>query len=386
LSLWLALFSTMSCVVGGIALVSSPQGNDLLPIERLRFTPFRDYLIPGLILTFVVGGAQLLSATAIFQRNKAAPQANALAGASLTGWVIAEAAMLRVVTLMQAVFLVVGLATLLLGAVEAWRSREPRARWLLLVTAGELVGFVAPALTGIMLAKLDASGPLEVLALGAAGGCEGLLLGAAQAWAWPLPVRRARYALLTAGAAGLVWVCAMSLVQLAGTDGVTQGLVIACAALTVLIGLISIGGAQWLELRHHAPRAWRFVPWTALAWTLALPFSFAPGPFVDESTPLASQVALWTLGGALMAVVMALVTWIGVRRLSEQPSAAQRSLRVRRLRKRILRCCRFDSKDWTRCAPYQAFGNGAHEQVTKPGTTMRAHHNKIGSIFERNAQ
>jgi len=81
----------------------------------------------------------------------------------------------------------------------------------------------------------------------------------------------------------------------------------------VLTGLTAIGLAQWVELRHHVPRAWRFIVWTALAWTLALPFSSAPGPFVDESTPLVPQIVLWTLGGAMMA----LVTWLRARRLAE---------------------------------------------------------------------
>lgn len=316
LSLWLALFSAMSCLTGGVALVISRRGTELLPpLEMLRFTPFRDYLIPGLILMLVVGGTQLVAVVAILRRHKAADLACVLAGAALSGWVIAEAAMLRVLTRMQAFFLIVGIATLCLGALRGWRSREPNARWLLLVTLGEMLGFVVPALTGIALAKLAAGGAVEVIALGLAGACEGLLLGAAQAWAWPLPVRRARYALLTAGAAGLVWVCAMSLVQLIATEGVSRAMVIACAVATALVGLVSMGGAQWLELRHHAPRAWRFILWTALAWALALPLSFAPGPFVDASTPLMPQVALWTLGGALMALVMSMVTWLGVRRL-----------------------------------------------------------------------
>jgi hypothetical protein len=49
---------------------------------------------------------------------------------------------------------------------------------------------------------------------------------------------------------------------------------------------------------------------------VALPFSFSPGPFVDETTPFGPQLALWTLGGVLMAVVMALITWLGVREIS----------------------------------------------------------------------
>jgi hypothetical protein len=278
-------------------------------------------LVPGVILTLVVGGAQLVCAVAAFEHSASAPVASVFAGGTLCGWIIAEAAMLRSVSWLHWLYLGTGLSLLLLGTRAALGQREPRSRWLLLVTAGELVGFALPAATGILLSRAGASGGVEVAALGVAGAFEGLLLGAAQAWAWPLPVRRLRYAALTALAAGIVWVCAMSLVHLMAADSAPRGLVIACAAATLLIGLTSIGLAQWLELRHYARSAWRFVLWTALAWSLALPFSFAPGPFVDERTPFVPQLALWSMGGLLMALVMALVTWRGVRQLTLHDAA-----------------------------------------------------------------
>ncbi len=86
-------------------------------------------------------------------------------------------------------------------------------------------------------------------------------------------------------------------------------------AATALFGLTAIGAGQWLELRRHTRMAHRWILWTALAWILALPLSFAPTPFVDEATPLASSFVLWGCAGLLMAHVMALVTWQGVRRL-----------------------------------------------------------------------
>jgi hypothetical protein len=46
-----------------------------------------------------------------------------------------------------------------------------------------------------------------------------------------------------------------------------------------------------------------------------LALSFTPGPFVDESTPLVPQIALWACGGLLKAYVMTLVTWQGARRI-----------------------------------------------------------------------
>lgn len=322
LILALAVFSALSSIAGGMELVIWHRGDHFLPpLDVLRFTPFHNYFVPGLILTLIVGGAQLLCVMAVYERRKSAPLACVLAGGTLSGWIGAEAAMIRTFHPLHGLYLFVGLTLLGLGIRAAWQLREPRSRWVLAVTAGELLGFAAPAATGILLSKLGASGALEVTALGAAGAIEGLLLGAAQAWAWPVPVRRLRYALLTALAAAIVWVCAMSLVQLATTDDVSSLVVSVSVAATVLLGLTSIGTAQWLELRHHVQRAWRYVAWTALAWLLALPFSFAPSPFVDEATPLAPQLVLWSMGGLLMALVMALVTWQGVRQVTREAHA-----------------------------------------------------------------
>lgn len=85
-----------------------------------------------------------------------------------------------------------------------------------------------------------------------------------------------------------------------------------------IVALFAIGTAQWLELRHHVVRARAWIMWTALAWLVALPLSFLPAPLVDATTPFAVHVALWTAGGFLMALVMALVTWQGVRRLDQR--------------------------------------------------------------------
>lgn len=63
--------------------------------------------------------------------------------------------------------------------------------------------------------------------------------------------------------------------------------------------------------------------WSTVAWLLAFPFSFAPGPFVDESTPFVPQLTFWTIGGLVMAVVMALVTWRGVRTLTRDAAASR---------------------------------------------------------------
>lgn len=186
-------------------------------------------------------------------------------------------------------------------------SDVARTRWLFTVTAAETLGYLAPALTGILTTRAGWSQQATSVAVVAAGCVEGFALGFGQASALPVPVRRARFALLTAAGAGTVWATVMSMMLLGPT--------LLLAALAIPIGLFAIGVAQWLELRHHTLRAWPWIGWTAVAWIAALPLSLLPGPLVDERTPLVAHVLLWGLGGALMAFVMSMITWQGVRRL-----------------------------------------------------------------------
>jgi hypothetical protein len=190
-----------------------------------------------------------------------------------------------------------------------------RTRWIASVTLAEALGYLAPACAGIATARLGIDGGAQAALLAAAGCIEGLALGTGQAYALPVAVRRGRYAILTALGAGLVWLSVMSLMLLGRSDAVPFAVMVTASVGVGAVGLVAIGGAQWLELRRHVRGAHRWIAWTALAWTVALPLSFAPSPLVDEATPLGVHLVLWSIAGLLMAFVMALITWQGARRL-----------------------------------------------------------------------
>lgn len=311
----LTIFSSITAMAGGTALVLSRAGNEFFPLSLVAHTPFTSLLVPGLLLGVVVGGTSLACAMLAWRRSRAAVDATMLAGGALAVWILAEVAMLRGFHGLQAIYGTLGVATLALGVRAAWRSGVPRHRWVILVTLAETVGFLVPACAGIIATRAGVGGVTRAGLVIGAGLIEGLALGAGQAPAFPLPVRKTPYSLLTAVGAGVVWSSVMVLMLVVRSGAVPVPVVVLAGALTAVVGLAAIGSLQWIELRHHARRAHRWIPWTALAWTLALPFSFAPGPFVDESTPLGAHIALWGCGGLLMAFVMALVTWQGVRRL-----------------------------------------------------------------------
>lgn len=322
----LMAFAALSAWAGGSMLVLALGPSVTAPpLSLLRYTPFSSFLVPGLLLAVVVGGTNLVGAYLMLTRSRASIDAALLAGGALSVWIFAEAAMFRSVHGLHIACGALGLAICTLAILKAWSSPNPRHQYVVVVTAAEATGFMAPALVGITTAVAHWQSTWQAVAVSAAGLLEGAVLGLGQGSVLPVGGRRIAFALLTAAGAGLVWTVAMTTRLLIGgetpvwlqvTAGVTLG----------VVGLSAMGLLQWLELRRHVAGARGWIGWTALAWSVALPFSFAAGPFVDESTPFVSHVVLWGCGGLLMAYVLALVSWQGARRLlhaalSQSPEA-----------------------------------------------------------------
>ena len=62
-------FLSISAVFGGVVLVGSPSGAWLhIPLSILRYSPFSDFLIPGLILGLVFGLGSLVTVLALWWR------------------------------------------------------------------------------------------------------------------------------------------------------------------------------------------------------------------------------------------------------------------------------------------------------------------------------
>ena len=201
-----------------------------------------------------------------------------------------------------------------------WSRAERRvaARWFWRVGAGETLGFAVA--TGVAIAVILASLPaVPSLLLTVGGGVvEGGILGLAQYAAMPAnrPPRMPWLA-ATAGGAAVAWTLGM----LPSTLGLDFG-----APLTwVLVGaggillLASIPVAQALVLRRRGSVRW--AAGNAGAWAIAILWTFAPSPFIDESTPVAVVAAFYVAAGLLMAGTIAILTAPLAVRLFAAPSS-----------------------------------------------------------------
>jgi hypothetical protein len=64
----LELFTGVAAVGGGILLIAGPS-TMLPPSEYLRGSPFTSYTVPGIALLVLIGGANLLAATALLRKR-----------------------------------------------------------------------------------------------------------------------------------------------------------------------------------------------------------------------------------------------------------------------------------------------------------------------------
>lgn len=90
-----------------------------IPMRILEDSPFTSFVIPGLILCFIVGGSMLVAARLIWFEHKLAPMSAFAAGCILLGWISVEALMIPGELLIQTPFAIYALV--IMGM--AWRFR-----------------------------------------------------------------------------------------------------------------------------------------------------------------------------------------------------------------------------------------------------------------------
>jgi hypothetical protein len=184
------------------------------------------------------------------------------------------------------------------------------ARWVGWVSVGESLGFLAPAAAQVASAALWPATTVPLLVL--AGFAEGAVLGWFQVRVLKTRLRAVsirRWVVLTGAAAVVAWLAGLLTFSSEGWQGWPAAAQITTGALAAGVLLVSIGLAQWLELRRHVPGAWRWIAGTAAGWAVGL------GVFMAVATPLWQPgqdlwlTAVIGIGAAvLMAVAMSVVT------------------------------------------------------------------------------
>jgi hypothetical protein len=120
LAVVLEIFLGIGALFGGIQFILAPDGHLLgVPLSILAGTPFRSFLVPGLLLFTFVGVAPIVAASVTARRRAIGPLAALAVGLALMGWITVEMAIFAGLTsLFWAFYLVLGTVIAAVGV--AW--------------------------------------------------------------------------------------------------------------------------------------------------------------------------------------------------------------------------------------------------------------------------
>lgn len=123
LAVVLEIFLGIGALFGGGVFLLAPDGHLLgMTTKTLAGSPFRSYLIPGIILFLFVGVGPLLAAALTVRREALAPFAAVAVGLTLIGWISVEMVVLAGLgSLAWTFYLVLGTCIAAVGVVW-WRS------------------------------------------------------------------------------------------------------------------------------------------------------------------------------------------------------------------------------------------------------------------------
>ena len=112
----LQVFIGLTAIAGGFGLVSDPSGTKMdIPLEWLSNSPFVNYFVPGLVLLIVNGVGNFFAGIATFLRNRYAGNMAVAFGTFLVLFIVTEVWFIGVQTLLQPLYLLLGLTELMLG-------------------------------------------------------------------------------------------------------------------------------------------------------------------------------------------------------------------------------------------------------------------------------
>ncbi len=109
---FIAITSTLS----GLLMISNPNGEILnLPLVLLDGTPFKNFLIPGILLTTIVAGVNLLAVFYNMQRHVNRYNWAMAGGIMISGWIVVQLILIHAALSLHYLYLGIGILIILLA-------------------------------------------------------------------------------------------------------------------------------------------------------------------------------------------------------------------------------------------------------------------------------
>ncbi|QIK70497.1 hypothetical protein G7062_09360 [Erysipelothrix sp. HDW6C] len=125
-SLILHVLVGVGAIAGGMAVVIDPTGSNMgVPLELLKYSPFQDFLIPGLFLVAVLGIGNLAVAWIGYKYPMLIPYGDIAMGGILVVWIVVQCIMLRSIAILHLIFFAIGCIQIVLGYRRGKKQNAP---------------------------------------------------------------------------------------------------------------------------------------------------------------------------------------------------------------------------------------------------------------------
>ncbi len=116
LAIILLLLNGLGAIYGGVNLIAYPDGSSLqLSLSWLKYSPFSNYLVPGIILLVSNGLLSLAVIAGILMRAKISSLLVLLQGVVLTGWIIVQMLLIHTIYFLHVVMGTIGILLMVTG-------------------------------------------------------------------------------------------------------------------------------------------------------------------------------------------------------------------------------------------------------------------------------
>lgn len=105
----LHLFVGAGAIVGGLAAIIDPQTPLGMPLENLKYSPFNNYLVPGIILFTIIGLGNLFSAILLRLKSRFQAYISNVFSWALVIFIVVQVIMLHSIHILHIIFFFLGL-------------------------------------------------------------------------------------------------------------------------------------------------------------------------------------------------------------------------------------------------------------------------------------
>jgi hypothetical protein len=116
-------FVGIGAMAGGLAAITNPQEPLGVPVEILRYSPFNDFLIPGIILFAMIGIGNIFSALTIYLKSRYQGYISSVFSWALVIWIVVQCIMLNSVVFLHILYFVIGLIEAVLSIIILFKQR-----------------------------------------------------------------------------------------------------------------------------------------------------------------------------------------------------------------------------------------------------------------------